>query len=71
MSRKSSLPDDGPPSPCIKVCKVDPVRRRCTGCLRTLDEIGAWSFMSADEKQAVLDALPARRAEGRRRGQAR
>ena len=32
-----------PPSPCISVCKIDEQSRTCFGCLRTLDEIGAWS----------------------------
>jgi predicted Fe-S protein YdhL (DUF1289 family) len=33
------------------------------GCLRTLDEIGAWNDMSVDDQWAVVDDLPARRAK--------
>ncbi|MFT7254408.1 MAG: putative Fe-S protein YdhL (DUF1289 family), partial [Paracoccaceae bacterium] len=33
-------------SPCIKICVIQPETRLCTGCLRTIDEIGAWSKMS-------------------------
>jgi predicted Fe-S protein YdhL (DUF1289 family) len=47
-------------SPCIKICVVHPESRLCTGCLRSIDEIGAWSRMSADERRAVLDELPVR-----------
>lgn len=47
-------------SPCIKVCVVHPVERICTGCLRSIDEIGAWSKMSREERRAVMDVLPER-----------
>lgn len=50
-------------SPCRNICTLDPAKRLCTGCLRTLDEIGRWSRMSDAERQAVLDriaALPGR-----------
>jgi len=40
---------------------MNPDTALCEGCLRTLDEIAAWSGMSADEKRAVLAKLPARR----------
>jgi len=36
----------------------------CEGCLRTIDEIIAWSRMSDDEKRAVWQRLDARRADG-------
>lgn len=56
-------------SPCVKICVVHPEARICTGCLRTLDEIGAWSQMSPDERRAVLEELPARKSKlTRRRG---
>lgn len=35
------------PSPCVSVCRMDPVTNWCEGCLRTIDEIRAWS--SADD----------------------
>ena len=49
-------------SPCINVCRMDPDKALCEGCLRTLDEIAAWSAMSADEKRAVLARLPERKS---------
>jgi predicted Fe-S protein YdhL (DUF1289 family) len=49
-------------SPCINVCRMNPETGLCEGCLRTLDEIAAWSTMSAQEKRAVLAQLPARRS---------
>jgi predicted Fe-S protein YdhL (DUF1289 family) len=39
----------------------------CRGCLRTLDEIAAWSVLDGAGKKAVLAALPARRAEQAKR----
>ncbi|MDJ0859943.1 MAG: DUF1289 domain-containing protein [Dinoroseobacter sp.] len=47
-------------SPCIKVCVIHPETRLCTGCLRTIDEIGAWSVMSAEDRRAVMADLPSR-----------
>lgn len=47
-------------SPCIKVCVVHPEARICTGCLRSIDEIGRWSRMSVEERRDVMNALPDR-----------
>ncbi|MBS0124130.1 DUF1289 domain-containing protein [Thetidibacter halocola] len=47
-------------SPCVKVCVVHPATRLCTGCLRTIDEIGAWSRMTPEARRAVMAELPAR-----------
>jgi uncharacterized protein len=53
---------EDPPSPCINVCRMDPRTGLCEGCLRTIEEIAAWSRMSPEEKRAVLAQLPARGA---------
>jgi len=47
-------------SPCIKVCVIHPETRLCTGCLRSIDEIGAWSRLSPAARRAVMDSLPER-----------
>jgi hypothetical protein len=47
-------------SPCVKVCVIHPESRLCTGCLRTIDEIGAWSRMSAEARSAIMAELPSR-----------
>jgi len=53
------------PSPCNKVCVVDPSSQRCIGCLRTLDEIARWGGMTNDERREVLAAIASRREESR------
>ena len=53
---------DGVPSPCVSVCEIIPGAGLCAGCFRTLDEIAVWSVLDAQDKRAVLAALPARRA---------
>ena len=53
-------PADDAASPCINVCRMSPDTGLCEGCLRTLDEIAAWSAMSAEQKRAVLAQLPKR-----------
>ena len=40
-------------SPCVKVCVIHPEARLCTGCYRTIDEIAAWSRMSAEERRRL------------------
>ncbi len=56
-------------SPCIKICVIQPESRLCTGCLRSIDEIGAWSSMSPEDRRAVMDELESRRSKlTRRRG---
>ena len=47
-------------SPCVKICVIHPETRLCTGCLRSIDEIGAWSMMSQEARRLVMDALPDR-----------
>lgn len=51
------------PSPCINVCRMSPATGLCEGCLRTIDEIAAWSTLGDDAKNAVWDAIEQRREE--------
>ena len=57
--------DDGPhvPSPCQSVCIMHPTTSWCEGCLRTLDEIAAWSRMDNPAKRVVWTQLPQRLAQ--------
>lgn len=41
------------PSPCISVCRMDAPSGLCAGCLRTIEEIAAWSTMGDEAKRAV------------------
>lgn len=49
------------PSPCVSVCRMNDALGFCEGCLRTLDEIAAWSVMDDAQKQAVWQLLAQRR----------
>jgi predicted Fe-S protein YdhL (DUF1289 family) len=49
-------------SPCISVCRMNAQNGLCEGCLRTLDEIAAWSTMDDEGKRAVWASI-ARRAD--------
>jgi uncharacterized protein len=53
------------PSPCINVCRMDEPSGWCEGCLRTLDEIAAWSRMDDAAKRAVWLRLSQRRVAWR------
>jgi predicted Fe-S protein YdhL (DUF1289 family) len=62
-------PDDTPvTSPCINVCAVDRALGLCMGCLRTLQEIGAWRTMTPDEKRACVARCDVRAKTLPRRG---
>lgn len=49
-------------SPCVKVCVIHPETRLCTGCARSIEEIGGWSRMSPDARRAIMVELPSREA---------
>jgi len=49
------------PSPCTSVCRMNERSGLCEGCVRTIDEIAAWSTLSDDDKRAVWVLLEQRR----------
>ena len=56
-------------SPCVKTCVIHPSERLCIGCLRSIEEITAWSRMTAEDRRRVMADLPARAPRlNRRRG---
>ena len=52
-----------PASPCINICRMHEASGLCEGCLRTLDEIAAWSTLDDEAKRAVWNAFDARHAQ--------
>ncbi|MFO1316008.1 MAG: DUF1289 domain-containing protein [Burkholderiales bacterium] len=54
---------NGVPSPCISVCAIDEATGLCAGCLRTLDEIAAWSVLDDGERRDVWVRIGVRRAQ--------
>jgi predicted Fe-S protein YdhL (DUF1289 family) len=48
------------PSPCISVCTMDMANGLCRGCLRTLDEIAAWSTLADEGKRSVWTLIEER-----------
>lgn len=47
-------------SPCIQICVIHPTERICTGCYRSIDEIGAWSRFSDEERAEIMQELSER-----------
>lgn len=45
------------PSPCVSLCKMNRDTGFCEGCLRTIDEIVAWSRADDDFKRTVWEAI--------------
>ncbi|MEL7092067.1 MAG: DUF1289 domain-containing protein [Pseudomonadota bacterium] len=72
MSKDEIWARDEIESPCVKVCVIHPETKLCTGCARSLNEIGYWSRMSVEERRAVMAELPGRNPapKGRRGGRA-
>lgn len=46
----------------MKICSIDPATKRCTGCLRTLDEIARWPSMTDAQRKRIMAELPSRKA---------
>ena len=67
----NDAPRAGVPSPCTNVCRIDAATGWCEGCLRTLDEIAAWSSLDDAAKRVVWARLQQRRqALAQRRAEA-
>ena len=49
-------------TPCIRVCSLDPLTGLCTGCGRTTDEIAGSMRFSDEERETIMENLPARLA---------
>lgn len=47
-------------SPCVRLCVVHPEAGICTGCFRTLEEIGGWSQMTPENRRDIMLELPDR-----------
>ncbi len=54
-------------SPCVKICVIHPEARLCTGCLRSIEEITIWSKLSPEARRAVMEDLPNRQGQLRKR----
>ena len=50
-------------SPCVRECVIEPHTGYCRGCFRTLNEISFWASYTPEEKQRVVERLPARAAQ--------
>lgn len=44
-------------TPCIQLCKIDSLTKKCVGCGRTLDEIARWSTMSDAQRNNIMNKL--------------
>lgn len=44
-------------TPCISVCKIDPVTQICIGCKRTLEEVRDWTSFSSQQRLEVMQRL--------------
>jgi uncharacterized protein len=54
------------PSPCVGICRLDPVTGLCAGCMRTPAEIEAWPGAASEERLTIVLRLrERRRAAGR------
>ncbi|MDH4377163.1 MAG: DUF1289 domain-containing protein [Ramlibacter sp.] len=48
------------PSPCVSICQMDGATGWCGGCLRTLDEVAAWSRLSDAQRRDLWQVLSER-----------
>ena len=47
-------------TPCVRNCLIDQQSNFCVGCGRTLHEISYWTRYTREERQRILQQLPAR-----------
>ena len=59
-ARAVAASDADMPSPCISVCRIDPMTGHCTGCFRTLGEISRWARSGPDAQRALWWTLAKR-----------
>lgn len=59
--RTGSDPQAPVASPCVNICRMNPRRGLCEGCLRTIGEIADWAAMDDAERRRVLERVAARR----------
>ncbi len=52
------------PSPCVSVCRMDEASGLCAGCLRSLDEIAAWSTLPNAARRDVWTRIAQRASPG-------
>ena len=50
-------------SPCIGICRINIQSGLCEGCLRTRDEIAAWTDMREDQRKQLVLVLEQRLTE--------
>lgn len=49
-------------SPCVGICRMTADGVYCEGCLRTIDEIAAWSRLGNDGKRLIWQRIEQRKA---------
>lgn len=54
-------------TPCVRICVLDAATGLCSGCGRTLDEIGDWLQFSEAERERIMAELPDRMARIKKR----
>jgi predicted Fe-S protein YdhL (DUF1289 family) len=52
--------DSSVPSPCVKICRMEP-DGLCTGCLRNLREIAGWSSSDPEQRREILARVEQRK----------
>ena len=55
-----TAPEERIASPCVRLCVIHTEAQVCTGCLRTIEEITAWTRYNDAERRAIMAALPDR-----------
>ena len=47
-------------SPCVLICQLDLKSGLCAGCGRNKEEIRYWMRYTDEEREAIMEGLPAR-----------
>ena len=50
-------------SPCIKICKIDPATKYCSGCFRSIKEIREWIKLTDQERDDIMEQIEKRKIQ--------
>lgn len=52
-------------TPCVSICRLDPITKVCIGCNRTKEEIDNWSTYSSEKQYEIMKRLGYGKRKGR------
>lgn len=52
-------------TPCVRICRLDPLLATCQGCGRTIEEIQDWGGYTEEQRKKIMERLGYEKRMGR------